>query len=141
YYAAQQWADAQRTLRQAIQYDSTLLQQTDSWRHSMATQALSYRVAEPIQFIENIFAHLPEEAYPLRACQEVLLGHVHTHLALYDYYTGEIAAAQQHLLEALTLKPALRHESHTFAVTLSHTTFHLPVTDFHVYIDRVLAHL
>lgn len=138
YYAAQQWESAQRTLRQAIHYDPTLLQPTDTWRHNMATQALSYRVADPIQFVSNSFAHLPEEADSLRSCQDMLLGHVHMQLALHHYYTEQIAAAQQHLLAAVALQPITPQQ---FVETLSQATFHFPLTDFRPYVDRVLVHL
>lgn len=138
YYAAQQWEPAQRTLRQAIHHDPTLLQQTDTWHHNMATQALSYRVVDPIQFVTNIFNHLPKEAHALCSCQDRLLGHVHMQLALHHSYIGQIAATQQHLLEAMALQPITPQQ---FAETVSHATFHLPLVDFHAYVDGVLTHL
>ena len=141
YYVAQDWPNAQRTLREAVIACPELLVQPDEWLEKMMGQALSYRVTDPIAFVQTMLTQLPPEAEPLRRYQIKLLSRVHTLVALRHYSREEWSEAQAHLRQAIQLDPAIVTEPTFFAETVGHNALHLPVPDPQWYVVQVLDHL
>ncbi len=144
YYAAGQWADGQRNLQEALTLQPQWCADPTAWLDSLFNQAFSYRVADPIRFIHDTFAHLPPEmaaAQDWPRHQNHLLSRVYNRLALDAYHQDDFAAAQEHLSTAIRLNPALLVEPERFAAGVGHTAMHLPLDDPRIYAAKVLGHL
>ena len=141
YYAAQQWAEAQRASTEAFRYQPDLLVAPEEWLQTIEDQALSYRVAQPLAFVRDVFEHLPHQADKFRQEQNRLLGRVQAQIALRLYHEGLVAEAQEQLRQALALAPTLLTEPSTLGKILSHQALHLPVASSFQYVRFVLAHL
>jgi len=141
YYAAADWPNAQRTLREAVIACPELLTQPDAWLEKMTGQALSYRVREPIAFVQTVLAQLPPEAEPLSRYRVQLLSRVHILVALRHYSHEEWSEAQAHLTQAIQLDPAIVTEPTFFIEILCHNALHLPVPDPQHYVNQVLRYL
>jgi glycosyltransferase involved in cell wall biosynthesis len=141
YYAIEQWSEAQRHLRQALALHPAWCTSPDDWLESLFSQAMSQRLADPVTFITNTFAHLPSEIASWQNHQDYLLSRIYGELALNDYHQDHIPAAQQKLATAIQLDPSLLTQPERFMETLGHTAMHLPVADPLAYVEKVLAHL
>ncbi len=144
YYAAGQWAEGQRNLQEAFTLQPHWQTDPHEWLDSLLNQAFSYRVADPLSFVHDIFTHLPPEIASLhdwQAHQTQLLSRIHSRLALNAYQHDHFSSAQEHLTVAIQLNPDLLHEPERLAEAVGHTAMHLPLASPLVYVDKVLAHL
>ena len=141
YYVAEDWPNAQRTLREAVLACPELLTRPDEWLEKMTGQALSYRVTEPIAFVQTMLSQLPPEAEPLSCYRVQLLSRVHTLVALRHYSREEWSEAQTSLRMAIQLDPTMVMEPTFFIETLCHNALHLPVADPQHFINQVLRYL
>jgi len=105
YYASGHWTEAQRSLTQTLALNPQLLEKPEDMLQRFYFGALNVRTADPFQFVNDVFDHLPPGTESLQPYREQLLGKVYAGVALRNYGLGHLDEAQQQLTEALTLQP------------------------------------
>lgn len=140
YYATGCWDAAQRNLAKALTLHPQLLKDHMEFLQTLCNEALDVRVADPFQFIDGVFGHLPPAAEAIRPYRSYLLSCTYAGLALRNYGFGGIAAAKRQLTTAITLYPALLEQPEDFARMLCAYAMRLPVSP-HLYVMTVLQNL
>jgi hypothetical protein len=140
-YAAHCPEDGQRYLAQALSLYPRLANSSEALARMLWEDALSPRVSTPQQFIASVFGHLPPQAGPLRRRHALIIRQVGIGLALRSYATGDIAEAQQRLLQALGTGALAAGQVEEFAGALSHHAMHVPTGSPDGFVERVLHHL
>ena len=138
YYAARQWDEAHRTYQEALHRCPDAA--ATEWSQRIADQALSYRLDDPVGYLDEVFAHLPPDSDHLVVYRGRLLGQLYGHRAFDLYFQGEIAAAQQCLRQAMQADPDLATPAGLSGLLLYKAT-HLPTPTPLVYLDTVFTHL
>jgi glycosyltransferase involved in cell wall biosynthesis len=140
YYAAGQWEDAQRNLSDALAMHPDLRTHLGTFVELLSHDALGPRVGDPLEFVANVFLHLPPCADGLRQYHSQVLGRTYAGLSLRDYAAGNIAHAKSQFTQAIALYPPIL-EHKVFARLLRQHTMHLPVSSPILYVDTVLQNL
>lgn len=142
YYAAGYWDEAQRTLTEALTRCPQLLQQPEELLlPSLRDGALDIRVTDPINFITNVFEHLPTCVESLKQYRSRVLSQVYLGLAMRNYGAGSVAEAKIQLTEAIKLDSSMLQQPAGFAEALVYNSTHLPVKTPLQFIDTVLQNL
>jgi tetratricopeptide (TPR) repeat protein len=142
YYEAGQWDAAQRNLAEAIALRPNLLEHPADFLDHLSEDVLSaQRLGNPINFVEDVFDHLPACAESLRSLRSHLLGRVYAGLALRSYARGGIAEAKCQLAKGIELAPAMFERTDGFAELLAHYAWKLPVSQPFDFVDAVLQNL
>jgi hypothetical protein len=141
YYAAGRWDDAQRNLTEALALRPHLLECPEHLLRHMRNDALSVRVSDPVEFLKDVFDHLPPCVHGIGSYRRQTLGHAHCGIALRKYGLGDIGDAKRDLAEAIALNPAILSTRDGFARTLSRYAMRLPVDAPLAYVDKVLQNL
>jgi glycosyltransferase involved in cell wall biosynthesis len=140
YYATGQWGDAQRNLSEALAMRPDLMAHPETFVELLSYDALGPRVGDAVEFVANVFRHLPPGANGLRQYRSQILGRIYAGLSLRDYAAGHIAHAKSQFAKAMALYPPI-HEDEVFARLLRQHATHLPVSSPILYVDTVLQNL
>lgn len=140
YYAAGQWEDAQRNLSDALAMHPDLTTHPGAFVELLSHDALGPRVDDPLEFVANVFLHLPPSADGLRQYRSQVLGRTCAGLSLRDYAAGHIAHAKSRFTKAIALYPSIL-EPEVFASLLCRYAMHLPVRSPILSADTVLQNL
>jgi tetratricopeptide (TPR) repeat protein len=140
YYAAGQWEDADRNLRQALALCPAYLTQPAELVRFLADYALSARIKDPIGFVGGLTEHLPS-GVGLGGLNAQLLAQVYAGLALRRYGAGQAREANRLLAEAIALYPEMLRDPSLFPRLLVHSSLTLPVGDSGAYIEHVFGSL
>jgi glycosyltransferase involved in cell wall biosynthesis len=140
YYAIGQWEDAQRNLSDALARHPDLMTHPGTFVDLLSQDALGRRVSDPLEFVANVFLHLPPCADGLRQYESQVLGRTYAGLSLRNYAAGHIAHAKSQFTQAIALYPPIL-EHQVFAEFLRQHAMHLPVSSPTLYIDTVLQNL
>ncbi len=92
---------------------------TDWFLNWLAGTALDPRTANPVQFIEDVFNHLPPEANQLRGLRRKARGRYHTAAAFSAYLSRNAAAVRQHTIPALLNDPTIVFNRGFMKITFS----------------------
>lgn len=111
--ASSQWDDMQRQLREVWRLKPALLEDLTPMLLDIREMALSVRVQDPLEFLDRMLAHWPEEAALTPAQQTRLRSMVHLGYGLRLYSFSRIADAQREIKAALVMNPPLLHETET----------------------------
>lgn len=141
YYVTGQWDNAIRNIEEALKLRPELKNRSLELLYHFASNAFDPRVPDPVQFAENVFAHLPAalEAV-MRPHYPDMISWMHVGVSMRLYATGQIAEAQQHFNEALGCDPSLANRPAEFRRTLVDYALRLPGKP-NQYIDTVLSNL
>jgi hypothetical protein len=141
YYTVGQWADAERNLREAIRRRPEVLDHPWELLGLFCTNALDPRVDQPIQFINDVFDHLPPAVETLlRPHYAYVLSWIHAGLSMRSYGHGRLVEARGHIAEAIRVNRAIVEKTDEFARALSDYALRLPVIPER-YVDTVLQNL
>lgn len=129
YTNAGQPAEASRALAEAIRIDPSFIADPAKVCQWLCVGAFDVRVSDPMAFIDSVFAHLPEEAAPIkplynRAKACALLGR-----AMCQHAAGDAVGKQQFLQDALIADPALPHEPDLYVDFVISMASDLPADD------------
>jgi GT2 family glycosyltransferase len=141
YYAAAQWDDAQRNLCEALALRPDLLADPYALTRLFAKDALSARVADPLEFAGNVLEHLPSCAQGVQGYRAQFLGQIYFGLAMRAYGANDIDCARTQLSQAIALAPSRFKQAESFARGLCHCAVRLPVSSPTHYVDVVLQNL
>ncbi len=141
YYVSGRWNDGQRNLAKALTLLPHLLEHPQELLESLIGHALSVRVSDPAKFVSDVLDHLPPCARSLRRYRARLLANVHVGLALRSYASGDLDTARRKIVEALTLRPAMREHPEDFAKLVCHHAVKLPVDAPVFFVETVLRNL
>jgi GT2 family glycosyltransferase len=141
YHSAGQWEDGRRNIAIAIGLCPHLLRQPAQIAQLLCNTAMTRRIADPVQFIDDVLDHLPPIAAALRSYRPHILNMIYVRLAMRSYSTGDIACAQEQLDRALGLGGDLPSQMHKVCGPLAYTALQLPAQDPIGYIERVLQNL
>ena len=143
YYIGGYWDDAKRSLTTTLTLWPELLARPDDFLTLLYQDAVSprVRVHDPIQFVNDIFDHLPPIAEPIRHYRSRLLSQVYTGLAIRDYGAGNIAAAKHQLGQAIALEPATLEQPGVFARRTYDYANSLPGDLAFAFVDTVFQNL
>ena len=109
YYLGGHWDDARRNLTATLTLRPELLERPEELLQLFYSDAVSprVRVHDPIQFINDVFDHLPPIAESIGRYRSRLLSQVWAGLAVRSYAAIKIAEAQHQLREAIRLQSSL----------------------------------
>lgn len=125
--AAGEWADAQRNLQIALKLDPDLPQDASRLLMRVCTEALGVRVADPLQFVEGFFDHLPAELAPFAPYRSLCQALVQIGLALKELAGGHAALAETHCGRAFSAGDELSSNADIFAEFLADAAVKLPL--------------
>lgn len=141
YYTVGQWEDAGRNLMEAIRLRPELLDRTGDLLHLWCTNALDPRVDDPVQFIKDVFEHLPPIVdTAIQPHRSHLLSWVYAGLSMRNYGRGEITLARSQLAQAIALDATIVEGTDDFVRALCDYALRLPVTP-DAYVNIVLQNL
>ena len=141
YYTIGQWEDAKRNLIEAIGLRPELVEHAEDLLHLFCSNALDPRVDDPVQFVKDVYDHLPSIVdQVIRPYRSYLLSWVHAGLSMRNYGHGKIAEARDQLAQAIALDATIVERTDDFARALCDYALRLPVTP-NTYVDTVLENL
>lgn len=140
-YGSGQWATGQQTLLQAINWQAAWHVQPALLLNLLRGHVLDVRVANPPQFVTDLFDHWPDEAEFLRPHHAWLLAYAHLGLALRHQANGNLSAAQQEFAAALRVYPTLARRWDELLPFITHYALSLPVADPVRFAAAILSHL
>ncbi|MCL4871764.1 MAG: glycosyltransferase [Anaerolineae bacterium] len=141
YYAAGHWDEGQHHLQKGLALHPAWQTDPEAWTQPFYQQATSYRVADPVAYIEQIFAHLPAELASYQSYRDLLLSRLYVHLALRDGVSRQWVEANTKLKQAVHKEPTLRQSPNRLAEMVKHTALHLVMPDPLRYVNDLLTHL
>ena len=143
YYLGGLWDAAMRNLTETLTLRPALLDQTEELVQLLYWDAVSprVRVHDPIQFVNDVFDHLPPIAEPIGPYRSRVLGQVVAGLALRNYGAGNLAQARRQLREAIALDPGMLDQPETFVRTVYDYANRLPAESPFDYVDTVFQNL
>jgi tetratricopeptide (TPR) repeat protein len=108
YYHAQDYANAQRHISEAVRMNPDLLaNEAQPLAMYLASLANSPKNSAPLDFLESIYHHLPDSLEVLRHRQKRDLGQVAVQLAFEAYSNQDIAKAGVLMRRAIRYQPGL----------------------------------
>lgn len=141
YYTLEKWEDAQRNMREALRLRPDLIVKWSEILHLLCTNALDPRVANPVEWVDQVFEHLiPEIENLVSGHRNYLKSWVLTGLSMRSYARGDVAEAKQQFAQAIAFDPDLVNRKDDFARALCDYALRLPVVPGH-YVDYVLSNL
>jgi glycosyltransferase involved in cell wall biosynthesis len=106
YYQSKEYASAQKHLVRASELDPDLLaNNAEPLARRLSAFINSPKITNPLQFLENIYAHLPDELEVLRKQSKYYLSETAIQQAFEAYEQGEMRKARQATLRAVRYRP------------------------------------
>jgi hypothetical protein len=132
---------AKRNLMASISFRPELVERTEDLLHLFCSNALDPRVDDPVQFVKDVYDHLPSIVdQAIQPYRSYLLSWVHAGLSMRNYGHGKIAEARDQLAQAIALDATIVERTDDFARALCDYALRLPVTP-NTYVDTVLENL
>lgn len=141
YYAVGRWEKAQHHLTIALDASHPDVAHPRDLAVQIGNHAVNGRSADPLKYVDDVFAHLPPQAEEAHAYRRQVEAAVHQTLALRLYRFGDSAAAAEHLAMAATLDPEQALQPDRFMDQVMYHAVHLSDDPPAVYISRVMQHL
>jgi glycosyltransferase involved in cell wall biosynthesis len=143
YYTVGSWENAQRNLIETIQLRPELLERPEELLRLFYWDAISprMRIHDPIEYINDLFDHLPPELSAFTRFRSSLLSQVYSGLAIRNYGSGRIEEARRQLNEAIRLNPTLLQRPTAFIKEVSAYVHSMQAISLVNYIDTVLQNL
>jgi glycosyltransferase involved in cell wall biosynthesis len=141
FYTIGKWNDAQRNLLEAVKYNPKLTKDPYKLYGLFLSSAMDPRVVNSVQYIENVFIHLPEEIHKLiYGFKNSIISWVHTGIALLNYGYGNLHVAKNELEKGINLNKDIISNKNGFRCAVSDYAFRLPVDPIE-YVDLILENL
>jgi len=103
--------------------------------------ALGPHIDDPVNFIDQVFNHLPSLAGGLRPFHSRLLGQGYVGLALRSYGGGNISEAKHHLAQAIASDPHLLEQTEGFKRLLCNYAMNLALSTPILFVETVFRNL
>ncbi|MCS6881932.1 MAG: glycosyltransferase family A protein [Oscillochloridaceae bacterium] len=140
-YAACAWEAAQRHLTLALASAESPIAHPAALARQIAYHAVNGRSADPLKYLDDVFAHLPPQVEGVQAYHRQVRAYVHQVLALRLYRFGNCIAASEHLAQAIKLDPDLITQPDRFMDQVIYHAVHLSDDAAEAYINRVMQNL
>lgn len=141
YYTVGKWEDAQRNMLEAILWKPSVMEHPSELLHLICINVLDPRVADPVQYMNDVFDHLPSEVEAaIGMHRDYLLSWVYAGLSMRNYARGNVAEARRQFEQAIALDHTIIERKDDFARALCDYALRLPVAP-RAYIDTVLDNL
>lgn len=141
YYRSGQWDDARRNLAMAWRLTPEWHDNRKLCVNALQGNALNPWVFDPVEFMQNVLDHLPQEMLWLEGQRKSLLAAAHIGAAFRHLNLGESDQFQQHMLDALEQYPDLLAYPETFIEYLLDEAAHTPMPSAELFVNSVLNHL
>ena len=125
-YHAGEYSAAQSHILNACRLNHNLVAgEAEELAHRIAAFACSPKNPDPIQFLENIYNHLPDELAVLRQRKGMDIGQAAIEAGFRYYHSGEQVAARTAIIRAIRYQPGLLKNKGVWSV-LSRTFLRAP---------------
>lgn len=113
------WIDtAQQHISSAVQLHPTEPQLFDDYAKLLAASAFSLPVADPFQYVAEVFDNLPHHAQRLHRATARVHGHLHIMTAFRAYATGDWDKVPGHVVRGALGQPASLKNKGLYAISL-----------------------
>jgi hypothetical protein len=141
YYGAGQWDDGRRHMAAILDLSPQLLRQHSNISQVLCNIALSHRISDPEQFVNDVLDHLPDHAIDLQQYRLDILCNLYIRMAMQNYGRGDIALAKSQLRRVFDPACAAPIKPEILVKCLTYAAIHLPVPSPVQYINTVLDNL
>lgn len=139
YYGTGGFEHARRNLLEAARLLPSLAD-LDWLIYYFAGNSVDPRVADPFQYMQDLFANLPEEFKGLQAKQNLMLSYIHLVQGLRAYAAGQLELARQAVIRAVEADPELPQKPKLFSFVLCGLAMSQPVDQLD-YLSTVFSNL
>ncbi len=141
YYHAEQWADGARHLLLAAKRQPAWAADAQHIADAIYAAAQMRRIADPVKFVSDVFAHLPEALQGAVQHRARVVAQAKLLSAMRAYTHGQFDEGKRKLNDALTSHPDAAMRNQDFADALSANAIIQPELSPPVFVERVFDHL